>query len=586
MALTTIPSAPLMRLSQFPYLAHATVTFNNATATNNTFAAICMLQPGETVSSVYIVGGGAPVGTPTYNVSIEGVVNSGAGYGGRPDGTPLTSNGGGSTPMIVESNAGSAVTNGAVVSHDFADTYTNNTASPQFIAITIRTGTAGSGLNATNTITIRAGYQTWLTNFVHPHYSSLVSGSWSHTGSMPTLWASDNSGAVISNTSNVPLLTNETNWNSASNPNRRGIRWNAQFGCRLKSVNIMYRPAANATHEIVVNVYANDGTTLKTTSTTSYNTYSLPSSNPGQILVNVDVPPTTIAAGDVVRIFLKPDATANSALQFYCLEWTLSSQRNAFFGTIGTDVFMYTASADGTSWTDTNTKCAAIIPIIDQIDTSGGRSLRGRAAPIEKDADMGTHVERLSRYLPGAGQVTTAYALTVPADGQFDSLAAITAVNANLRVVPLGRVGDTATASPARGVRIVPFGRGADNDTFITRVYAVHCTSEAGFNGPCEVHLLATLTVTLGNATGDGASGSTLFGSSDRLADTVSVSKDSYLTAIESAFGLSSGAVVYSPANNTQASVWFPDLGNADGILFDTDLGSGSGANFLIQKDT
>jgi hypothetical protein len=64
------------------------------------------------------------------------------------------------------------------------------------------------------------------------------------------------------------------------------------------------------------------------------------------------------------------------------------------------------------------------------------------------------------------------------------------------------------------------------------------------------------------------------------------VSKDSYLTALESAFGLSSGAVVYSPANNTQASVWFPDLGNADGILFDTDLGSGSGANFLIQKDT
>jgi hypothetical protein len=368
MALTTIPAAPLMRLSQFPYVAHATITMNNATASNNVVAAICMLQPGETIGSVYIVGGGAPAGTPTYNVSIEGVVNSGSGYGGRPNGTPLTSNGSGSTPMIVEDNPGSAVTSGAVVSHDFVDTYTNNGTSPQLIAITIRTGTTGSGLTNTNTITIRAGYQTWLTNFVHPHYSSLVSGSWSHTGSMPTLWASDSTGALISNTSNVPLLTNETNWNSASNPNRRGIRWNAQFGCRLKSLNVLYRPAGNSNHEFVVNVYASDGVTLKTSTSTTLNSYSSESSNPGQILVNVDLPPTTIAAGDVVRIFVKPDATGNSVLQFYCLEWTLSGQRNAFFGTGSTDVFMYTSSADGTSWTDTNTKCAAIIPMIDQVD--------------------------------------------------------------------------------------------------------------------------------------------------------------------------------------------------------------------------
>jgi hypothetical protein len=575
-----------MRLSQLPYVTHTTFTFNNATASNNVFAAICMLQPGETIAGVYLVGGGAPAGTPTYNVSIEGVVNGGATYGARPNGTPLTSNGAGSVPMIVEDNPGSAVTSGAVVSHDFVDTYTNNGTAPILIAITIRTGTTGSGLTNTNTITIKGGYQTWVTNYSQPYYSSLISGSWAHTGNIPTLWAVDGAGRIVTNTSNVSIFTNETNWNSASNPNRRGIRWNVQFGCRLRAVNILYRTGGNATHEVVVNVYESDGTTLKSTSTTSYNSWNLIPSNPAQLMVSVDVPLTTLAAGDVVRIFVKPDATANSVLMFYCMEWTASTERQLFFDTFGTDVFMYTASPDGTTWTDTNTKCAAIIPIIDQIDTSGGRSLRGRAAPIEKDADMGTHVERLSRYLPGAGQVTTAYALTVPADGQFDSLAAITAVNANLRVVPLGRVGDTATASPARGVRIVPFGRGADNDTFTTRVYAVHCTSEAGFNGPCEVHLLATLTVTLGNATGDGASGSTLFGSSDRLADTVSVSKDSYLTALESAFGLSSGAVVYSPANNTQASVWFPDLGNADGILFDTDLGSGSGANFLIQKDT
>lgn len=374
MPLIDIPPTPLIRLSQFPYATHATITLNSATATNNVVAAICMLQPGETITSVYLIGGGAPVGTPTYNVSIEGVTNGGAGYGGRPNGTPLTSTGGGAVPMRIEDNPGSALTNGAVVGHDFVEGYTNNSAAPEFIAITVRTGTTGSGLNATNTITIRAGYQTWITNFVQPHYSTLVSGSWAHTGNLPTMWASDNSARLVTNTSNVPTFTNETNWNSASSPNRRGIRWDAQFGCRLKAVNILYRPAANASHEIVVNVYDSAGT-LKSTSTTTYNTYSAVSSNPGQLMVNVDVPATTIERGDIVRIFLKPDATANSALQFYCMEWTTSAQRNAFFGTATTDVFQYTSSADGTTWTDTNTKVAAIMPMIDQIDTGSGKKV-------------------------------------------------------------------------------------------------------------------------------------------------------------------------------------------------------------------
>jgi hypothetical protein len=134
----------------------------------------------------------------------------------------------------------------------------------------------------------------------------------------------------------------------------------------------LYRTGGNATHEVVVNVYESDGTTLKSTSTTSYNSWNLIPSNPAQLMVSVDVPLTTLAAGDVVRIFVKPDATANSVLMFYCMEWTASGQRNVFFDTASTDVFMYTASPDGTTWTDTNTKCAAIIPIIDQVDMGSG----------------------------------------------------------------------------------------------------------------------------------------------------------------------------------------------------------------------
>lgn len=216
MALTNINPSPQIGLGRLPLATHATITLNNATASNNVFAAIVILQPGQTIGGVKIVGGGAPAGTPTYNVSVEGVTNSGVGYGGRPDGTPLTSTGGGSVPMLIEDNDGTALTSGTVVSHEFVDTYTNPGPGPQLIALTIRTGTAGSGLNNTNTITIKAGYQTWLTNFTLPHYSTLTSGSWAHTGHCPTVWAVDQTGKVTTNTSNAPTYTNETNWNSAS----------------------------------------------------------------------------------------------------------------------------------------------------------------------------------------------------------------------------------------------------------------------------------------------------------------------------------------------------------------------------------
>ena len=371
MALTNINPAPQVGLGRLPFATHATITLNNATASNNVFAAIVVLQPNQMISAVRIVGGGAPAGTPTYNVSVEGVTNSGAGYGGRPNGTPLTSTGGGSVPMVSEDNDGTLLTSGTVVTHEFVDSYTNPGPGPQLIALTIRTGTSGSGLNATNTITIKAGYQTWLTNFTLPHYSTLTSGSWAHTGNCPTVWAVDQTGKVTVNASNSPTYTNETNWNSASSPNRRGLRWDAQFGCRVSAFWVAWRPAANSNPEFVINVYESDGTTLKTTGTATYNFYSAISSNPGIILTQIPIPPQEVEAGDVVRIFLKPDATANAILQFANIEWSDSSSRNAFFGT-SSSVFQYTSSSDGSTWTDVDTKFPLLIPVIDQIETGGG----------------------------------------------------------------------------------------------------------------------------------------------------------------------------------------------------------------------
>lgn len=188
------------------------------------------------------------------------------------------------------------------------------------------------------------------------------------------------------------------------------------------------------------------------------------------------------------------------------------------------------------------------------------------------------------RYLSGAGQVTTAYAITLPASGQYASKAALEAVNANLKIFWLGSVGDESGGKRLRGARFIPFGTGANNDSFVMRIYAVHLLGGSGNGqaGPIELKLLATVTCTHGNALGI-ASG--MFSDSERIVDTISISKSAYLTALEAQLGLSNGAGAYSPADDTQACFWIPDFGNAAGFVIDTDLGSGTAANFLIQLD-
>ena len=185
------------------------------------------------------------------------------------------------------------------------------------------------------------------------------------------------------------------------------------------------------------------------------------------------------------------------------------------------------------------------------------------------------------RYLPGAGQITSAYALTPPADLRYSSRAAIAAVNANLQVLPMGQVGEPGGGPRFRGVRITPFGRGSNDQTFDFRAYAVHCGPQ-GWDGPVELRLLATVACTLANALASAGAG---LESDDRIVDTITVTASAYLTALASAMNLTNSNAAFSPANDTQGCLWIPDLGNADGILFDTDLGTAAGANFLVQRD-
>lgn len=188
------------------------------------------------------------------------------------------------------------------------------------------------------------------------------------------------------------------------------------------------------------------------------------------------------------------------------------------------------------------------------------------------------------RYLSGSGQTTTSYAITLPASGQYSGLAALTTLNANLFFFSMGELGDASGGDRYRGLRILPFGTGANNDTFSFRVYAVHFLGGEGNGqqGPIELKLLATNACTFGNATGIIGG---MFSTSERIVDTAVMTKSAYLTALESAMTLSTGAGAYSPADDTQAAIWIPECGNAAGIVIDSVMTGSNAGNYLIQRD-
>jgi len=126
---------------------------------------------------------------------------------------------------------------------------------------------------------------------------------------------------------------------------------------------------------------------------------------------------------------------------------------------------------------------------------------------------------------------------------------------------------------------------GSANDTFDYRVYVVkHSTGNLG--GAVldyEQLLFCSGTATLGTQAGVAASGPT---SAALFADTLSVTASAYCTAVVAAYG-GIAPSVYSPADNTQAKLFIPELGNAWAIFVDFDQTSGTPTmNCLIERGT
>lgn len=136
-----------------------------------------------------------------------------------------------------------------------------------------------------------------------------------------------------------------------------------------------------------------------------------------------------------------------------------------------------------------------------------------------------------------------------------------------------------------RSVIIYPFGVGADNTTFDFKVWAVY-RSYGNTNGDVldyEKRLICTVSATLGSTAGVALTGPT---SANKLVDTLSApTVSAWATKMVAAFG-GVAPSVHSAADQSQAALFIPELGNASDIIVEFDMTGATSGNCLIERGT
>lgn len=144
-----------------------------------------------------------------------------------------------------------------------------------------------------------------------------------------------------------------------------------------------------------------------------------------------------------------------------------------------------------------------------------------------------------------------------------------------------------------RGIDCLQFyGAGSDNQTFDYKIYGVEIVSNtdaAGTYSPSTTQLyeyrsLGGGTATLGTKTGVAGG---VVSDTELVADTLTWTATAYGTFVFEAFaGADADAQVFSPADNTIASLVCLDLGDFYGIVIDFDMTGATSANALIRLGT
>lgn len=183
---------------------------------------------------------------------------------------------------------------------------------------------------------------------------------------------------------------------------------------------------------------------------------------------------------------------------------------------------------------------------------------------------------RIARYL-GALTAKTAYTLSA------GRVALSTLTTAHERPVSLGGVDNLL-----RGFEVQIIGTGADDSTINLKLWRVRrSASRVDGTQPvtASLELLGTAVATLSTATL--ASGDDLLASGEtytamRIADTIVWTTGGIEAAMNVAVG-SGGINASGVVANTPATLFVPDLGGADALLIEFDLGTATGADALIS---
>ena len=172
---------------------------------------------------------------------------------------------------------------------------------------------------------------------------------------------------------------------------------------------------------------------------------------------------------------------------------------------------------------------------------------------------------RLHGPLPADNVVATSAVLTAK---RYTSATLVSALAGALAaIVPMG---PAKQGTRLRGVEISFMGVGVDNDAGGFTIHQVK-RGRVGEENPDDFELVPiyTGTFTLSTLMGAGSCA----GTTERIADTITLAACTAATTpkgigdvIESLYG-PAAAVVYSPANNTPARLFIPDVGNGDILI-------------------
>lgn len=158
------------------------------------------------------------------------------------------------------------------------------------------------------------------------------------------------------------------------------------------------------------------------------------------------------------------------------------------------------------------------------------------------------------------------------------------ALKATLSALPIVWLG--SGRKRARGATFYPFGAGSNDQTLTGTLAIVRQAGSGDGDGlgldDFNVAVLGTVTMTLSTATG--VSGGAVLGTSDRLVDTIVLTKSAACLALETMYGAK--VTVNSPADNTQAFIGIPDAFGAIAVILDMAPGTATSANALVEVGT